>query len=129
MKHGKIAGLKIKNWVNNSDHIMLLNNCENMDKFLGLSFKIEITDCNWPNNCNKIKPKIWKIAPRSSKMQHTFSIIFGNNLYHNITQMLILGMNFISRRRLGDYSKIDFWNILQGLANFATLLVKNQMIV
>ena len=36
MKHGKIAGLKIKNVVNNSDHIMLLNNDGNMAKHLGL---------------------------------------------------------------------------------------------
>ena len=57
-----------------------------MAKLLGLSFKIEMTDCNWSNNCTEIKPEIWKIATRSSKMQHTFSIKFGNNLHHNTTQ-------------------------------------------
>ena len=36
MKYGRIAGLKFKKLVNNSDHIMLLNNDGNMAKHLGL---------------------------------------------------------------------------------------------
>ena len=41
----------------------------------------------------------------------------------------ILKMKFMSERRLGDYSRIDFWSIPQGLTIFARLLVKNQILV
>ena len=72
---------------------MLLNNDGNMAKFLGLGFKIKITGSNWPYNCTEIKPEIWKIAPRNSKMQYTISITFGNNLHHNTTQRYYTQIN------------------------------------